>query len=115
VASERRPTRDDVAERAGVSSAVVSYVLNGGPKPVAEDKRERVLAAVEELGYYPNEIARSLAGQATRSIGVIAPTLVNPVWAKMAMGISDSISAQDYLMVVCDVEDQPSWINATRG
>ena len=107
--SDRRPTRDDVAKRAGVSSAVVSYVLNGGPKPVADDKRERVLAAVEELGYFPNEIARSLAGRATRSIGVIAPTLVNPVWAKLAMGISNSISAQDYLMIVCDVEDQPEF------
>jgi DNA-binding LacI/PurR family transcriptional regulator len=85
----------------------VSYVLNGGPKPVGEDKRQRVLAAVEELGYYPNEIARSLAGQATRSIGVIAPTLVNPVWAKLTMGISDAISVYEYLMIVCDVEDQP--------
>ena len=107
MASARRPTRDDVAKRAGVSSAVVSYVLNGGPKPVGEDKRQRVLAAVEELGYYPNEIARSLAGQATRSIGVIAPTLVNPVWAKLTMGISDAISVHEYLMIVCDVEDQP--------
>ena len=107
MASVRRPTRDDVAKRAGVSSAVVSYVLNGGPKPVGEDKRQRVLIAVRELGYYPNEIARSLAGQATRSIGVITPTLVNPVWAKLTMGISDAISAQEYLMIVCDVEDQP--------
>ena len=106
-ASRRRPTRDDVAARAGVSSAVVSYVVNGGPKPVAEDKRERVLAAVEELGYLPNEIARSLAGQATQSIGIIAPTLANPVWATFAMGVSDVISEQDYLMIVCDVEDHP--------
>ena len=102
----RRPTRDDVAARAGVSSAVVSYVLNGGPKPVTEEKRERVLAAVEELGYLPNEIARSLAGQSTRSIGLIAPTLVNPVWATVAMGISDVTGPRDYLMIVCDVEDQ---------
>lgn len=107
MAGRRRPTRDDVAKRAGVSSAVVSYVLNGGPKPVTEEKRERVLAAVEELGYLPNEIARSLAGQATQSIGVIAPTLANPVWATLAMGVSDVISPHDYLMIVCDVEDQP--------
>lgn len=106
-ASPRRPTRDDVAARAGVSSAVVSYVLNGGPRPVAEDKRERVLRAVEELGYLPNEIARSLAGQATRSIGIIAPTLANPVWATFAMGVTDVISEHGYLMIVCDVEDQP--------
>lgn len=105
--SARRPTRDDVAKRAGVSSAVVSYVLNGGPKPVAEDKRQRVRAAIEELGYLPNDIARSLAGQSTKSIGVIAPTLANPVWASLTMGVSDVISQKDYLMIVCDVEDDP--------
>ena len=105
---KRRPTRDDVAALAGVSSAVVSYVLNGGPKPVTEEKRERVLAAVEELGYSPNQIARSLAGSATNSIGIIAPTLVNPVWASFAMGVSEVIAAKDYLMIVCDVEDDPA-------
>jgi DNA-binding LacI/PurR family transcriptional regulator len=100
----KRPTRDDVAALAGVSSAVVSYVLNDGPRPVAEEKRERVLRAVDTLGYRPNDIARSLAGQRTGSVGVIAPTLANPVWARFSMGVTDVLSNADYLLMVCDVE-----------
>jgi DNA-binding LacI/PurR family transcriptional regulator len=101
----KRPTRDDVAALAGVSSAVVSYVLNGGPRPVTPEKRLRVLRAVDELGYRPNHIARSLAGQRTGSVGVIAPTLANPVWARFSMGLTDVLSKADYLLMVCDVED----------
>lgn len=100
----KRPTRDDVAARAGVSSAVVSYVLNGGPRPVTADKRERVLRAVKDLGYRPNDIARSLAGVRTGSVGLIAPTLVNPVWARFSKGVTDVLSRSDYLLMVCDVE-----------
>ncbi|HEV7216515.1 MAG TPA: LacI family DNA-binding transcriptional regulator, partial [Chloroflexota bacterium] len=55
-----RATRDDVAARAGVSSATVSYVVNRGPRPVAAETRARVLAAIAELGYHPDNIARSL-------------------------------------------------------
>ena len=50
--------RADVARLAGTSPAVVSYVLNEGPRPVAPKTRARVLAAVEQLGYRPNGIAR---------------------------------------------------------
>ncbi|MCB0911994.1 MAG: LacI family DNA-binding transcriptional regulator, partial [Propionibacteriaceae bacterium] len=59
----RRPrdvTRDDVARLAGVSSAVVSYVVNDGPRPVADATRARVQAAIDKLGYRPNAAARSL-------------------------------------------------------
>ena len=51
---DRPVTRTDVAKHAGVSSAVVSYVVNSGPKNVAPETRERVLKAIEELGYRPN-------------------------------------------------------------
>lgn len=105
--SGKRPTRRDVAEQAGVSTAVVSYVLNNGPRPVAEATRQRVLDAVRTLDYLPNEIARSLAGQRTKTIGLIAPTLANPVWARVSMGITDVICEQGYLLIVCDVEDDP--------
>ncbi|MEV4172917.1 LacI family DNA-binding transcriptional regulator [Nonomuraea sp. NPDC049709] len=65
-------TRNDVARLAGTSPAVVSYVINNGPKPVSEAARRRVLAAVEELGYRPNAVARSLRARRTWTIGVIA-------------------------------------------
>ncbi|MEU8354695.1 LacI family DNA-binding transcriptional regulator [Nonomuraea sp. NPDC048882] len=65
-------TRNDVARLAGTSPAVVSYVINNGPKPVSEAARRRVLAAVAELGYRPNAVARSLRARRTWTIGVIA-------------------------------------------
>ncbi|WP_327590918.1 LacI family transcriptional regulator [Nonomuraea sp. NBC_00507] len=65
-------TRNDVARLAGTSPAVVSYVINNGPRPVSESARRRVLAAVEQLGYRPNAVARSLRSRRTWTIGVIA-------------------------------------------
>lgn len=64
-------TRNDVARRAGTSTAVVSYVVNDGPRPVAPATRARVLAAVAELGYRPNAIARSLRAARSNTIGVL--------------------------------------------
>lgn len=103
----RRPTRDDVARLAGVSTAVVSYVVNNGPRPVSSASRQRVLDAVEQLNYRPNDIARSLAGHSTRTVGLIAPTLANPVWAELSMGVTATLKDASYLLLMCDVEDSP--------
>ena len=54
------PTAADVARRAGTSTAVVSYVVNDGPRPVSAPTRQRVIAAITELGYEPNRAARTL-------------------------------------------------------
>ncbi len=72
---------------------------------MADETRRRVLDAVDELDYLPNEIARSLAGQSTRSVGLITPTLANPVWAEVTMGVTDVLREASYLLLVCDVED----------
>jgi LacI family transcriptional regulator len=56
-------TQADVAQRAGVSRSIVSYVLNGGPRSVSPETRERVLKAIEELGYRPNKHAQMLTRQ----------------------------------------------------
>lgn len=66
--------QSDVAKLAGVSRSVVSYVLNGGPRKVGEETRQRVLQAIEQLGYRPNEHAQRLkqgADVATNSIGIV--------------------------------------------
>ena len=52
----KRPTQGEVARVAGVSTAVVSYVLNNGPRPVSEDARRRVLAAMAQTGYRQKKI-----------------------------------------------------------
>ncbi len=74
MAEQNRVNQNDVAKRAGVSRSVVSYVLNDGPRKVAEETRKRVLQAIEELGYRPNEHAQRLkqgADVAINSIGIV--------------------------------------------
>ncbi|BAN98267.1 hypothetical protein E05_35010 [Plautia stali symbiont] len=77
-------TRSDVAKAAGTSVAVVSYVINNGPRPVAEATRQRVLAAIQQTGYRPNAVARALASGSTKTFGLIVPNIANPFVASMA-------------------------------
>lgn len=68
-------TQEDVAQRAGVTRSVVSYVINNGPRSVSEETRARVLAAIKELGYRPNKHAQMLSSAddrvADRYLGII--------------------------------------------
>lgn len=99
MAKRRRITRKDVAERAGVSVAVVSYVVNHGSRPVARSTRERVEKAIDELGYYPNEIARGLVLQQSSTIGLITPDYTNPVYGEQAEAIQEVCFPHGYLML----------------
>jgi len=68
-------TQKDVAKRAGVSRGVVSYVINNGPREVAPETRERVLTAIQELGYRPNKHAQRLKlgdNIAKEALGIVA-------------------------------------------
>lgn len=102
---QRQPTRDDVAKRAEVSTAVVSYVVNDGPRRVAPETRARVEAAIAELGYRPNRLARGLKVRRSETIGLIAPTLMNPVYAEIAAGLKDSVVKHGYSIFLCETED----------
>ncbi len=75
-------TRKDVAERAGVSVTIVSYVLNDN-RYVEQSKRERVLAAVKELNYRPNAVARALKGKKSNHILFIADNISNEHFANI--------------------------------
>lgn len=90
-------TRSDVARAAGVSPAVVSYVLNNGPRPVATGTRARVLAAIDQLGYRPNAIASALRGGSTQTIGLLTPNRSNPFYGALAEAIERTFSDQGYL------------------
>ena len=72
--SKQAITIIDVARRANVSAGTVSNVLTG-KRPVADDTRERILRAIEELGYQPNLLARSLVNRASNTIGVVTSGL----------------------------------------
>lgn len=100
--NERRPTRDDVARRAGVSAATVSYVVNNGPRPVATETRQRILQAIKELGYQPNAIAQSLRRQRTFVFGLVVPDSSNPYFADLADKIEVASFAAGYNVILCN-------------
>lgn len=100
-------TRDDVARLAGVSSATVSYVINNGPKQVADPTRQRVLQAIERLGYRPSSIARSLKTRKTTTLGVIVADILNPILSAIAKGVEDAIVPWNYNMILCNSDEDP--------
>src|SRR5688572_31052012 len=98
-----RPTQVDVAKRAGVSRATVSYVLNGvtdGRVPISDETRQRVLEAIEELGYEPDARAQALRSGATKTIALIIPDLRNPHFCEYATGIEEAARAAGYHLLL---------------
>ena len=77
-ATRTQVTRKDVARYAGVSTAVVSYVVNKGPKKVAPATEAKVQEAIRLLGYRPNAAARALKLGSSETIGLIIPDNSNP-------------------------------------
>jgi LacI family transcriptional regulator len=93
-------TRNDVARAAGVSSAVVSYVLNDGPRPVSAAARKRVLDAIESLGYRRDNVARSLRTRTTESIGFVLPDITLSYFAVMTQQITQAAQQHGLTVVV---------------
>lgn len=89
------PTVHDVAARAGVSIATVSRVLNASG-PVSETTEARVRAAMEATQFRPNRAGRALKTARTRTVGVLVPTLRNPVFADAVEGIDTAGAAAGY-------------------
>jgi LacI family transcriptional regulator len=98
------PTIREVAERANVSPTTVSHVINK-TRFVSKETRERVLLAMKELGYQPNELARSLRSGKTFTIGLILPDNSNPYFAEISRGIEASAFEADYSVILCNTED----------
>ena len=87
-----------VATQAGVSIATVSRVFNS-PQIVARDTRERVSQVAEALGYSPDATARTLRTRRSRTLGVVLPTLLNPVFAECLEGIAARAHQSGYAIV----------------
>lgn len=95
-----RPTIRDVAREAGVSIGTVSAVINDRGH-VARDTRRHVLRCIADLGFEPNNAARSLKRGRISSIGFIVPDLKNPFFAAIAEGIQSAIGNDDILLMLC--------------
>lgn len=96
----------DVAQRAGVSVATVSHVING-TRRVAPETVARVHRAMEELGYHPNAIAQSLRKRTTYVVGILVSDITNPFFATLVRGAEDAALAAGYSVVVCNSDEDP--------
>ncbi|SEF06612.1 transcriptional regulator, LacI family [Pseudomonas palleroniana] len=97
---------DDVASRAGVSTSTVSHVLNGTRK-VSPVTVQAVQRAIEELGYIPNTLARSLARSSTSTIGVAISALSNHYFSETVHAIETECAKHGYMMLFVDTHDDP--------
>lgn len=97
------PTIRDVARWARTSVSTVSRVLTR-TGPVAEATRERVMAAIAELGYKPNALARGLVRRRTGTIGVVIPDVANPFYAEVLRGMSDVAAEQGLHMLLVNAD-----------
>jgi LacI family transcriptional regulator len=94
-------TLKDVAERAEVSTATVSHVINE-TRFVSEELKARVYQAMRELNYRPNAIARSLRRRKTHNLGMIVPDISYPFLAEVARGVEDAGFELGYNVILCD-------------
>nr|WP_206379671.1 LacI family DNA-binding transcriptional regulator [Pseudomonas veronii] len=97
---------DDVASRAGVSTSTVSHVLNGTRK-VSPATVQAVQRAIQELGYIPNTLARSLARSSTSTIGVAISALSNHYFSETVHAIETECAKHGYMMLFVDTHDDP--------
>jgi LacI family transcriptional regulator len=100
-------TRDDVARAAGVSTAVVSYVVNSGPRPVAAATAERVRRAINELGYRPNGVARALVTNRTYALAFIVPDNSNSFYAMLSQLVETAAFRHGYTLLLGNTMEEP--------
>lgn len=95
----------DVAALAQVSPITVSRVLNN-PEAVSPETRARVRAAIDELGYIPNQIARSLRSNRTNTLALVLTDITNPFWTTVARSVEDTASAQGFNVILCNTDER---------
>ncbi|MFJ3007694.1 LacI family DNA-binding transcriptional regulator [Pseudomonas fluorescens] len=99
-------TIKDVAALAGISYTTVSHVVNK-TRPVSQEVRLKVEAAIKTLDYVPSAVARSLKAKTTATIGLLVPNSLNPYFAELARGIEDYCERNGYCVILCNSDDNP--------
>lgn len=104
-AKKKRPTQADVAERANVSQAMVSYVINDNPSiSIPDETRQRIRDAMAELSYVPNITARRLRSSKTYTIAGVIPDITNPFYPAFERGIQDTVNRYGYDLVMYNTD-----------
>jgi LacI family transcriptional regulator len=95
-----------VARQAGVSTATVSHVLNN-TRFVSEETRARVLQAIADLHYFPSAVARGLATQETKAVGIILSDIANPFFTTLFKGVEHELAPLGYDLILANTGGQP--------
>ncbi|HEY1342047.1 MAG TPA: LacI family DNA-binding transcriptional regulator [Bryobacteraceae bacterium] len=98
------PTIKDVADLAGVAVGTVSHVITGSVR-VSEPLRRKVQAAIRELNYHPNYVARSLKTNKTRTLGIIVPDMTIPYFPRVIRGAESAALARGYSLIAVNSDD----------
>jgi LacI family transcriptional regulator len=109
----KKTSLKDIAQKAGVSTALVSYVLNGKEKEtrVGEVIAKKIREIAKELNYQPNHLAKSLRSGKTSTIGLIIADISNPFFANIARVVEDEAKRSGYTVIIgsCDESADKSW------
>lgn len=100
------PTLSQVAREAGVGTTTVSRVINGGDR-VSPETLAHVRRIIESLGYMPNQAARTLKGQRTKTIGLIIPSIADPFFSSCAEAAQAVARTNDSLLIVTTTQNDP--------
>ena len=103
----KKVTMQDVAEKAGVSKSTVSQFINKRYEYMAEETKIRIERSIEELGYVPNYIAKSLKQRKTYTIGVIVANIIHSFSNEIIRSIEDVCEEVNVQVFVCNADDQP--------
>lgn len=101
-------TVNTVAKAAGVSATTVSRVLSGKVDTISEGTRSRVLAAAQELGYRPNQLAVSLRMRSTKLIGLLVGDITDGYFHTIARGVEDTARSSGFHVILCNTDRSPS-------
>jgi LacI family transcriptional regulator len=100
------PSIKDVAELAGVGVGTVSRVINNHPT-VKPDTREKVNAAIKQLNYIPNEVARNFKMQKSTMVALLLPSIWHPFFSELAYFIEDELDREGFKLILCNSGGRP--------
>ncbi|MGI4020345.1 MAG: LacI family DNA-binding transcriptional regulator [Janthinobacterium lividum] len=105
---EKKISLSDIAKMFNVSSATISYIINGKAKEkrISKELAERVLEKVEKIGYKPNQLAKSLRTGTSKIIGLMVDDISNPFFADVAKMIDDLAYTNGYRIIFCSTDNE---------
>lgn len=101
-------TMADVAKKAGVSKSTVSQFLNKRYEYMSKDTRYKIEAAINELGYQPNHVARSLKQKRTSMIGIIVANIMHRYSTEVCRSLEDYFNEHDMNAIICNADNDPN-------